>query len=507
MATLLQRKAAGKKTRDAAAAASAAATTTPPAAAAAPVVNPPDVNNVVPATPAPAPTPAKSPAKSYMPAPVPKKVRPKKKKMVLKVPPPPVEVPWHATHEHKALSHTDVDVVARVGVRVETEAGSMNAACKVRVETDLPVDSLLLHWGVVTRGARQDQWALPSPQNRPEGTKEYGDGKAVQTAMKKVSGGLASDFGYVELDMGAAPVGLRFCLKENGDKNRWFDNRGGDFYIKLPETTALSSQLYAGGPPVRASDAAGVANMDAATMAMGNAAVAALVGVDVDGAIAEMMRKAALALEAAKDAQKLSMEATEAAQEVPANREANTKARRLIAQAVIAKQNAEAAAVEAQSAADKAKAVRDAKFDDLAKVAQDAANEKANADKAAAAAAENDLKQTMEIDEETLKAWRDKSELMLTEQAVTRAGELETFAMEAQKQRIEEVERERIEMQRRAEEEIAARVKAAEEAAAVRLLPIRPRSRGARRSLRTFPVVTLHPRFPFNVRLTGKTFD
>ena len=39
-------------------------------------------------------------------------------------------------------------------------------------------------------------------------------------------------------------------------------------------------------------------------------------------------------------------------------------------------------------------------------------------------------------------------------------------------------------------------VKAAEE---VRLLPIRPRSRGARRFLRTFPVVALHPRFPFNV--------
>jgi hypothetical protein len=36
-------------------------------------------------------------------------------------------------------------------------------------------------------------------------------------------------------------------------------------------------------------------------------------------------------------------------------------------------------------------------------------------------------------------------------------------------------------------------------ARAVRLLPIRPRSRDARRSLRTFPVVTLHPRFPFNV--------
>ena len=37
------------------------------------------------------------------------------------------------------------------------------------------------------------------------------------------------------------------------------------------------------------------------------------------------------------------------------------------------------------------------------------------------------------------------------------------------------------------------------DALAVRLLPIRPRSRGARRSLRTFPVVSLHPRFPFNV--------
>ena len=31
------------------------------------------------------------------------------------------------------------------------------------------------------------------------------------------------------------------------------------------------------------------------------------------------------------------------------------------------------------------------------------------------------------------------------------------------------------------------------------LVPIRPRSRGERRSLRTLPVVTLHPRFPFNV--------
>ena len=41
----------------------------------------------------------------------------------------------------------------------------------------------------------------------------------------------------------------------------------------------------------------------------------------------------------------------------------------------------------------------------------------------------------------------------------------------------------------------------------VRLLPIRPRSRGARRSLRTFPVVALHPRVPFNVRPVRRLAD
>ena len=39
------------------------------------------------------------------------------------------------------------------------------------------------------------------------------------------------------------------------------------------------------------------------------------------------------------------------------------------------------------------------------------------------------------------------------------------------------------------------------------LLPIRPRSRGARRSLRTFLVVTLHPRFPFNVSPVRRSTD
>jgi hypothetical protein len=38
--------------------------------------------------------------------------------------------------------------------------------------------------------------------------------------------------------------------------------------------------------------------------------------------------------------------------------------------------------------------------------------------------------------------------------------------------------------------------------ASVALVPIRPRSRGERRSLRTFAVVPLRPTLPFNPRLT-----
>ena len=62
------------------------------------------------------------------------------------------------------------------------------------------------------------------------------------------------------------------------------------------------------------------------------------------------------------------------------------------------------------------------------------------------------------------------------------------FAREEARLIKEEAERRAAE----AEAELTRREKA-------RLLPIRTRSRGERRSLRTFPVVTLHPRFPFNV--------
>jgi hypothetical protein len=59
----------------------------------------------------------------------------------------------------------------------------------------------------VPRGARADMWTVPPPPMRPEGTKVYGD-RAVQSPLKKVTGGLAGDFAYCEVDLGSAPGGL-----------------------------------------------------------------------------------------------------------------------------------------------------------------------------------------------------------------------------------------------------------------------------------------------------------
>jgi hypothetical protein len=69
---------------------------------------------------------------------------------------------------------------------------------------------------------------------RPEGSKVYGD-KALQTPMTKSVSGLGGAFAFVELDMGSAPGGLRFVIKENGGRDRWFDDYGGDFVVPLPE--------------------------------------------------------------------------------------------------------------------------------------------------------------------------------------------------------------------------------------------------------------------------------
>jgi hypothetical protein len=52
---------------------------------------------------------------------------------------------------------------------------------------------------------------------------------------------LGGEFCHVELDMGSAPGGLRFVIKEKGGRGRWFDNYGGDFVVPLPEQAMMSS--------------------------------------------------------------------------------------------------------------------------------------------------------------------------------------------------------------------------------------------------------------------------
>ena len=146
----------------------------------------------------------------------------------------PTEVDWFAFQEQHHVVFTEVDVHTQVGILVDVERDAPGASARVRVETDLPGDDLLLHWGVVPRGARADMWTVPAPPMRPEGSKVYGD-KALQTPMTKSVSGLGGAFAFVELDMGSAPGGLRFVIKENGGRDRWFDDYGGDFVVPLPE--------------------------------------------------------------------------------------------------------------------------------------------------------------------------------------------------------------------------------------------------------------------------------
>ena len=127
----------------------------------------------------------------------------------------PTEVDWFTFQEQHHVVFTEVDVHTRVGILVDVERDAPGASARVRVETDLPGDDLLLHWGVVPRGARADMWTVPAPPMRPEGSKVYGD-KALQTPMTKSVSGLGGAFAFVELDMGSAPGGLRFVIKENG---------------------------------------------------------------------------------------------------------------------------------------------------------------------------------------------------------------------------------------------------------------------------------------------------
>jgi len=151
---------------------------------------------------------------------------------------------WEVTHQHVEAVTAQTAALQRVGVRVTSH--SAGAGVRLRVESDLPMP-LLLHWGVVPRGARDDLWAVPEQHLWPPGSvlyKRAAQDRAVQSPMHLVepqappagaaSAPLGKTYSYIDLEVGTDPASVRFVLKEaNGPS--WFDNDGSDFTVQLPE--------------------------------------------------------------------------------------------------------------------------------------------------------------------------------------------------------------------------------------------------------------------------------
>ena len=76
----------------------------------------------------------------------------------------PPKVDWFEFHSQSHVVHTEVDKMMRVGIRVDVESDAPGASARVRVETDLPSEKLLLHWGGSPRRARGT--GGPSPRRR-----------------------------------------------------------------------------------------------------------------------------------------------------------------------------------------------------------------------------------------------------------------------------------------------------------------------------------------------------
>jgi hypothetical protein len=119
---------------------------------------------------------------------------------------------------------------------------------------------------------------------------------------------------------------------------------------------------------------------------------------------------------------------------------ANTKARRLIAQANAAAERAATAARSAEAAAVRARAAKDASFDDLSAAAA-AASERA--DEVATMAQETWAGEISEISEDTLQRWRDEMELAVTKEAEQKAAAAEAAALEMLAQRKVMMEQQR----------------------------------------------------------------
>jgi len=153
-----------------------------------------------------------------------------------------IEGSWVITSTVEEIVHNEKEVQYTIGALVEKDPEG--GGVRLRVEAEVPWN-LVLHWGIIPRGARADVWSLPPESWRPMGSSVFKD-KACETPMKRFESPLygLGTLNYTELELGNAPTAVRFVLKElNG--TRWIDRNGDDFVIPMPEAVAPSSVLDA----------------------------------------------------------------------------------------------------------------------------------------------------------------------------------------------------------------------------------------------------------------------
>ena len=172
---------------------------------------------------------------------------------------------------------------------------------------------------------------------------------------------------------------------------------------------------------------------------------------------------ASVAFAAAQEATRVAEQATAAAKDLPEDGVASTKARRLIAQAEQAKEQARITAFAAHTAALRARAANDpsgaAAAAADAKIAEDA--------EVAEMASRAWAGETAEISDDTLQRWRDDMELTVTKEAEAAAAEAESAARRMRTEFLAtQAERERVEAVARAEAEAEASIRVQKAAAA-----------------------------------------
>ena len=97
---------------------------------------------------------------------------------------------------------------------------------------------LLLHWGVVPLGGRNDVWATPPEKCWPTGTSPYED-RAARTPISSPESCTFIPMGTHRRPSGQA---IRFVLRDLNDDSRWFDFAGGDFVVPIPPPPASANQ-------------------------------------------------------------------------------------------------------------------------------------------------------------------------------------------------------------------------------------------------------------------------